>query len=180
MELTRERRHSKHITSRHSFLFLDQASPSASAAPNTLKSKTDSAHHQISTSITNMASLLDQDFPDEEDEDDFNPQVEVGSDDEADAKPHEVDSDDGRPASRRRSDDVKEEDPAKDGLVGFGRDEEDGDGEGAELDDDEGDEDGPVARTRANEDDDEEDEEEEDDEEDEDDDDETGPAEGEF
>lgn len=90
-----------------------------------------------------MASILDQDFPDEE-EDDFNPAPEIGSDDEGDEKP-EVD-DDAEPVarnerSRSRPQDVK--DDAKDEIVGFGRDaddEEDGEANGEEEDEEDEDE----------------------------------------
>ncbi|KAK5162953.1 transcription elongation factor spt5 [Saxophila tyrrhenica] len=73
-----------------------------------------------------MASWLDQDFPDEE-EDDFNPQAEVASDDEADEKPQlngdaEDEDDDvapqrSRSRSRQVNDEVKDEDEDKDDDV---------------------------------------------------------------
>ena len=82
-----------------------------------------------------MASFLDQSFPDEEDEDDFNPQAEVASDDGSEPKPdiNEDSADEDKPpASRSRSrskraeSEVKNEDPDPDdsGMVGFGRDQE--------------------------------------------------------
>ncbi|KAF2172437.1 hypothetical protein M409DRAFT_63124 [Zasmidium cellare ATCC 36951] len=85
------------------------------------------------------ANFLDQEFPDEEEEDDFNPQPEVGSDDEADAKPNvEADEDEDEPSSERpraRSapkddDDLKEEDG--DGVNAADGDDEEGEAEGEE------------------------------------------------
>ena len=78
-----------------------------------------------------MASFLDQSFPDEEEEDDFNPQAEVGSDDGDEPKP-EINEDsaeeDKPPAPRSRSrsrraesSEVKSE-PDDSGMAGFGRD----------------------------------------------------------
>ena len=95
------------------------------------------------------ATLLNQNFSDDDEEDDFNPGAEVGSDDEADAKPHvDGDVEDKPPARTERSrpdsgdqeDGFKEEDADKDGIVGFGRDEdeeEDVDGEGEAGEEDE-------------------------------------------
>ena len=119
-----------------------------------------------------MASVLNQDFPDEESEEDFNPQAEIGSDDEADAKLQTHDDDDDQPADRRsvsrsrradEDDELKDEDN-KEVMPSFGReDDEDGDvngdadGEGAEDEDEE---------PRGRDDDDEEEDEEEDDEDD--------------
>ncbi|KAI5369796.1 putative ribosomal protein L2, domain 2 [Septoria linicola] len=99
-----------------------------------------------------MSNLLDQQFPDEEEEDDFNPGQHVGSDDEDDAKP-QADDEDGELSVRRRpasGDD--EDDDLKEERNGAGED-EDADGDDEPKDDD-----------------DEEDEEEEEDEDDEDDD----------
>lgn len=82
-----------------------------------------------------MSTFMDQEFPDE-DEDDFNPEQEVGSDDEGDAKLQVDDEDNESAAPRSRSrgaanddDDAKEQDA--EGAHGFGADDDDeGDGEG--------------------------------------------------
>ena len=126
-----------------------------------------------------MSSFLDQTFPDEEEEDDFNPQAEVGSDEDADEKPQviEDDDDDDEPPARRErprsmpkenDDEMKEEEPEKDGIVGFDGDEEDeerlngdADGEAADDEDDE-------PRRRGDEEDDEDEEDEDEDDEDDD------------
>jgi transcription elongation factor SPT5 len=89
-----------------------------------------------------MNNLLNQDFPDEEDEDDFNPQPEVGSDDEGDAKPQVEDDDDepvpsrsgGRGAPATAEEGLEEEEDA-------GEDEEED-----EEDEDEEDEDDDIGR----------------------------------
>ncbi|KAK5126547.1 hypothetical protein LTR85_009481 [Meristemomyces frigidus] len=96
-----------------------------------------------------MASILDQDFPDEE-EDDFNPAPEVGSDDEADEKPAANDDDDedepparserSRSRPQRDADDDAKDELGTEGLIGFGRD-EDAEGEGRNLDDEDDEED---------------------------------------
>ncbi|KAK3702448.1 transcription elongation factor spt5 [Vermiconidia calcicola] len=90
-----------------------------------------------------MASFLDQNFDDEEEED-FNPQAEVGSDQEDDEKPQVISDDEKEPSvnrSRSRTrpvdedDEVKEEDGDKDGVVGFDReDDEEGDANGEDED----------------------------------------------
>ncbi|KAM3415222.1 Transcription elongation factor SPT5 [Cercospora zeina] len=106
-----------------------------------------------------MSNLLDQQFPDEEEEDDFNPGQHVASDDEDDAKPQVDDDEDERPAKKRaRAGD--DDDELK---------EEAGDGDGAEDVNGDGDDD-----AKEGEDDEEEDEEEEEEEEDEDDEDDVG------
>jgi len=114
-----------------------------------------------------MASILNQDFPDDE-EDDFNPAPEIGSDDEADEKPQvdaDADDDDALPRSvRNRSppkdedeDALKDEEP---GTVGAARrvgadedgeqrdnDEEEDEDNEEDEDEDEEDEDDDIVRT---------------------------------
>lgn len=95
-----------------------------------------------------MANILDHNFEDDE-EDDFNPQPEVGSDDEGDAKPRvevegEDDDDDQAPAARSRAetdgdDELREEDG--DGINGAAEDEDDGIDNGNDNGDAEEDED---------------------------------------
>ncbi|KAI7310012.1 hypothetical protein KC315_g12777, partial [Hortaea werneckii] len=88
-----------------------------------------------------MASVLDQEFPDEEEED-FNPQPEVGSDDEGDQQGGNDDDDEEPPARKERSQSRHQADQ-----------------------DDANDDEGPSNAVGGNEDDDERDEEEEEDEE---------------
>lgn len=90
-----------------------------------------------------MSGFLNQDFPDEEEEDDFNPQPEVGSDDEADdAKEPTEKLATGR--SRRQSDDggLKEEEKGSrrnrdDNDDGDDKEELDGEEEGEEEEEEE-------------------------------------------
>lgn len=93
-----------------------------------------------------MSNLNDQEFPDEEDEEDFNPVQEVGSDDEADAKPQVADDEDdnepaqSRPRSHTRAPAGDDEDELKDeGEEGAGEDDnnENGDEEPQDAEEEE-------------------------------------------
>lgn len=99
-----------------------------------------------------MSNMRDQEFPDEEDEDDFNPAPEVGSDDEGDAKPRVADEDDDEEPSTRAPRGGDDEEP---------KDEEDG-GAGDEDGNDNGDEEPQDADEEEDEDDDDEDDEDDD------------------
>ena len=89
------------------------------------------------------SNLLDQNFPDEEEEDDFNPDQHV-SDDEDDAKPQVDDDEDERPATSRANaddDEVKEDVGPDDDANENGDDEPKDDEEDEEEEEEEEDED---------------------------------------
>ncbi len=85
------------------------------------------------------ANFLDQDFPDEEDEEDFNPEPEMGSDDEGDEKPQAVEEDDdgvkSEDGDKDRLGDVDAEDASEGGK--YKRGQRNGDGAAGDEDDDE-------------------------------------------
>lgn len=140
----------------------------------------------LAVSIIEMANINDYNFPDEEEEDDFNPQAAVGSDDEDDEKPHVNGEDDdaspvrngrARGSSRDRKDELKDEDEDDSGVIDAEKDgnneAEDGEDrqqDGEEDDDDDEDDDMPRRRRTAREDEEDDDEDEEEDDEDDDDD----------